>query len=92
VVVLEPPDSSGLLAVMLEAVRAGAALPARDIADAAASLKRILGETALPAQLTARARAFVDRYVCAFGQDAVARAKAALERICVREPKNTVSP
>ena len=78
VVVLAPPDGSGLLTVLREALLAGAALPARDVAAAAGVLERLFADPALRRDQVVRAAAFVDRYVCAFGSEALARATAAL--------------
>ena len=78
VVVLAPPDGSGLLAVLREALLAGAAVPARDVAVAAEVLERLFTDPALRQKQAARAAAFVDRYVCAYGSEALSRATAAL--------------
>jgi hypothetical protein len=81
VVVLWPPDGSGLLTVMREAVLEGAAVLVQDVTGAAQVLGRLLAEPVARAALTERAEAFTRRYVCAWGEEAVGRAVAALERI-----------
>ena len=81
VVVLWPPDGSGLLTVMREVVLAGAAVFARDAAEAARALERILTDPTERAVLVERAGAFTDRYVCAWGREALSRAVEALEGI-----------
>lgn len=81
VVVLWPPDGSGLLTVMREAVLEGAAVFARNPCEAARALKRLLADPAERGALAGRAEAFTNRYVCAWGREALDRAVAALERI-----------
>ncbi len=88
VVVLRPPDGSGLLTVMREVALAGAAAFARDVAEAAGALERLLTDPAEQAALVARAEAFTRRYVCAYGQEALARALEALERIARPAPNS----
>mgnify|MGYP000439318387 CR=1 FL=1 len=78
VVVLAPPDGSGLLAVLREALLAGAALPAQDVSVAAEVLERLLSVPSVRQEQAARAAAFVDRYVCAYGTEALSGATAAL--------------
>lgn len=86
VVVIEPPDGSGYLSIMLEATEAGAALYARDPAELAAHLTTLQTNAAARGQLLDRAGAFEARYVCAYGQDALNRVKAALESVAARKP------
>lgn len=81
VVVLWPPDGSGLLTVMREAVLEGAAVFARDSTEAARALERLLADPAERAALAGRAEAFTNRYVCAWGREALDRALAAIEQI-----------
>lgn len=83
VVVLRPPDGSGLLTVMREVVLAGAAVFARDAAEAVERLESLLTNSFQRAELAERAEAFTNRYVCAYGQDALNRAVEALERIAL---------
>jgi hypothetical protein len=78
VVVLAPPDGSGLLAVLREALLDRAALPARDVAAAAGVLERLFADPNQRREQAARAAAFVDRYIRAYGSEALARASAAL--------------
>lgn len=86
VVALWPPDGSGLLTVMREAVMAGAALFARDVAEAAQVLACLLTDATARASVAERAEAFTNRYVCAYGPEAVSRALAALTRLETAAP------
>lgn len=81
VAVLEPPDGSGYLSVMLEAAEAGAALYARDNGELAAHLRTLLTDAAVRGRLLERARAFEVRYVHAYGQDALDRLKTVLDAV-----------
>lgn len=81
VVVLEPPDGSGYLSVMLEATEAGAALYARDTGELVAHLRTLLTDAVVRGRLLERARAFEARYVHAYGQEALDRLKAVIEGV-----------
>lgn len=92
VVVLEPPDGAGYFSVMREAMAAGAALHARDAGQLAARVESLWKDPALRQHLLERARAFEARYVCAYGQEALDRAKAAIDSVCNAVPKRAGSP
>ncbi len=79
VVTLEPPDGSRYFSLQWEAMQAGASLYARDAEHLAAHLVRLRDDAGFRAALLARARAFEARYVCAYGAEALARARAAIE-------------
>ncbi len=79
VVTLEPPDGSRYFSLQWEAIQAGASLYARNAEHLASQLARLRDDAGFRAALLARARAFEARYVCAYGQEALARARAAIE-------------
>ncbi len=92
VLVLEPPDGSGYFSLMREAMAAGAALYARDVGQLAAQVESLWNDPALRQRQLERARAFEARYVCAYGQEALARVRAAIESVLAETRKPGAGP